>query len=238
MPRNAVARGRWAFVVIVLSAAFAVACDDERPVVADTGTPPPVADAALDASIVEDSGTEDAGPDSSTLPPPPWDGAVPDEELCVLRVAAQCDGAEDCGGRACCARYEPSAVSYTAIECADSCDFQQTFPLCHAGDRCTASGDTVCRTSLLIPDDFIGVCAPESPFAGPPTGKATDTIDCGSQQCIVGEEQCCLREGFNLKRFRSVKYEPYCAPIGEPCGCTEVDIPARDAGTPGDDAGL
>jgi hypothetical protein len=95
---------------------------------------------------------------------------------------------------------------------------------------------------LLIPHDFIGICAPHSELARSPTGEAVkDKIDCGADQCVVGEEQCCLREGFNLKKVRPVKYEPYCAPIGEPCDCSDVDIPPPDAGTPDSgapDAGL
>jgi len=235
MPRIAVARRGWTCIVVALSAALAVACGDDEPgAVADAATQPPAPeDAGMDSSV-EDAAV-DAGTDSSALPSPTWDGRVPDgvgDELCVLRVAAQCDGPEDCAvGDACCARFEPTVVSYTAIECADSCDFQRTFPLCHAGDVCTADGQFECRTSLLIPNDFIGICAPKSPLARDPTGEAVkDKIDCGADQCVVGQEQCCLREGFNLKRVRPVKYEPYCAPIGEPCDCSDVDIPPPDAG--------
>jgi hypothetical protein len=239
MARLVVARGTWVCIVVALSAALAVACGDDMPAVvpADTGPPPPE-DAGMDAAAPLDDAGTDAGPDSSMEPPPRWDGRVPDEELCVLSMVAQCDGPEDCGsGRACCARFEPTNVSYTATECADECDFQRTFPLCHAGGVCTAAGELECRTSLLIPHDFIGICAPKSNLARQPTGEAVEgKIDCGADQCVVGEEQCCLREGFNLKRFRPVEYEPYCAPIGEPCDCSDVDIPPpRDAGTP--DAG-
>jgi hypothetical protein len=236
MPRIAVARGSWTSIVVALSAALAVACDGgERPAVAPDAGPPPADDAGMDAAV-EDAGT-DAGTNSGGPPWPTWDGSVP-EALCVLRLTAQCDGPEDCGsGRACCARFEPTDVSYTATECADECDFQSTFPLCHAGGVCTADGQLECRTSLLIPHDFIGICAPRSPLARKPTGEAVaGKIDCGAHQCVFGEEQCCLREGLDLRLFRPVKYEPYCAPIGEPCDCSDVDIPPPDAGI--HDAGI
>lgn len=237
MSRSAVARTKW--MGVVLCVAFAAACNTDRPIAPDAG-PKPSVDAALDAE------TEDSGAEADASEPAPpwsrWDGGFDlsdlEDEYCILRVAAECDGAEDCGQGACCARFEPSAVSYTAIECADKCDYQRTFPLCHAGERCSFDGQFTCRTSLLIPHDFIGVCAPPNQFSGPPTSVAVEgAIECGAQQCVVGVEQCCLREGFDVMRAEPKKYEPYCAPIGERCDCTD-GVPPRDGGTSLDDAGL
>jgi hypothetical protein len=239
MPRKAVAQEM--LCVVAALCAFAGACDDDRPIAPDAAAPkPPMLDASHDASL-DDSGSED----DSGEPEPPWsrwDGGFNlddlEDEYCVLRVAAECDGYEDCGSGVCCARFDPSEVSYTAIECADSCDYQRTFPLCHAGQRCDFQAMDTCRTSLLIPHDFIGVCAPPNGFSGPPTGAEVEgMINCGDAQCVVGLEQCCLREGFDVKHLQPKKYEPYCAPIGAKCDCTE-EIPSRDAGMSLDDAGL
>jgi hypothetical protein len=243
MPRNAGARMKM-FGVVAALAALVAACGDDRAVATEAGVSPPK-DAAPDDAMVEDSGTDSSVVDASE---PPWsepEGGVIDnlmDEYCVLRIAAECDGREDCPGGACCARFEPSMVAFTAMTCQElPCDYNEnSFPLCHEGETCTADGQLTCRTSLLIPHDFIGVCLPRTPLASPPpTGEAVKgMIDCGSQQCVVGAEQCCLREGFDVRRVKPVKYEPYCAPIGEPCDCTEVDIPPRDGGMPNDeDAG-
>lgn len=240
MPRNAGARVKL-FCVVAALAALVAACGDDSPVAPEAGVTPPAKDAAPDDATVEDSGTDSSVVDASE---PPWsapDSSIIDQladEYCVLRVTAECDGAEDCSGE-CCARFEPTTVSFTKMECMAECDFQRTFPLCHAGERCTHDGSSVCRTSLLIPGDFLGVCAPPTPFGRPPSGEDVEgLIDCGSQQCVVGQEQCCLRGGFNVRRGQPVTYEPYCAPIGEPCDCTDVDIPPRDSGTTDDeDAG-
>ena len=238
MPRNAVAREKW-FGIVCTLAALAVACGDDRVVAGDSGTMP-APDAAQDAQI--DDAALDGGNDGSMEPPSGLDGGVLDnlmEEYCVLRIAAQCDGPEDCNGGQCCARFQPNEVSFTSMECADACDWQQTFPLCHAGQRCTVDDQTVCRTSRLIPGEFIGVCAPRLARSRAPTGTEVEgAIECGDDECIVGQEQCCIREGFNLKRFQSIPLEPYCAPIGEPCDCMDADNPPPDAGPSDDDAGL
>lgn len=244
MPRNAGARMKL-FCVVAVLAALVAACGDDSAVAAEGGVAPPPKDAARDDAAVDDSGTDSSVVDASD---PPWsepDSSIIDkleDEYCVLRVAAQCDGAEDCNGGACCARFEPTTVSFTAMECTaegEHCDYERTFPLCHADDVCLPGQEWTCRTSLLIPGDFLGVCAPPTPFGRPPSGDDVEgMIDCGSQQCVVGEEQCCLRGGFNVRRGQPVKYEPFCTPIGEPCDCTDVDIPPRDSGMPDDeDAG-
>lgn len=235
MPRNAGARGTWWSIVAV--AALAAGCGDDVVVASDGGSTP--ADAAIDAAI-EDAAI-DAGVDSGEAPP--WsffDSGIinVDEPLCALRIAAQCDGPEDCATGACCARFAPTDVSFTAIECLDECDFQQSFPLCHEGQVCTADGKTTCRTSPLIPGEFIGVCAPRtelSRLSPPPTSEAIEgAIVCGDDECVAGEEQCCIRESFDLKRFVPIKREPFCAPIGEPCDCAD---PPRDGSVPNDEDG-
>ena len=243
MPRNAGARVKmWGLVAVL--AALAAACGEDRPIASEGGVSPPK-DAGQDAKVEDDAG-EDSGVDAGE---PPWsepDGSIIDnldDEYCVVRVAAECDGPEDCSGRPCCASFEPTATSFTAMVCADKgerCDFERTFPVCHEGQACTAAGELECRTSLLIPGGFIGVCAPPTGFfSQPPSGDAAEgLIDCGSQQCVVGQEQCCMREGFNVRKLRPIKFDPYCAPIGEPCDCAEVDLPPRDGGVTGDeDAG-
>jgi hypothetical protein len=242
MPRIAGARVKLGCLVAALVTLVA-ACGKDRPIDSDGGTSRPN-DAGHDAKVEEDAG-KDSGVDAGE---PPWSepdgGVMLEDQYCVLRVTAQCDGREDCDNASCCARFEPTTVSFTAMECAppgEGCDFQRTFPLCHDGQFCAAENDFTCRTSVLIPGDFIGVCLPPSGFlpSQPPTGKeVAGLIDCGSQQCVVGEEQCCMREGFDTRRVRPLRYEPYCAPIGTPCDCSDVDLPPRDGGMTGDeDAG-
>jgi hypothetical protein len=242
MPRNAGAQMKlWSVIAAV--AALASACGDQRSIKDDAGVSQPK-DAGQDA-MVEDSGAD--GSTDSGDPTDEPDGSPIDnlnDQYCVLRIAAQCDGPEDCESGACCAGFEPTEVSFTAMECAPpgaKCDFQRTFPLCHDGQFCSANADLTCRTSVLVPGDFIGICLPESGFlpSRPPTGEAlSGLIDCGAQQCVVGQEHCCMREGFDVRRLRPMKFEPYCAPIGEPCDCSDVDTSPRDGGMLGDeDAG-
>ena len=249
MPRYAGAHWFSLFVVVALCAASAAACAGKREVRgADGGAATPTPDAAApseDASVTPPPMTVDAGRPQGPPWQPNWDAAAGFEgEYCYLHVGAQCDGPEDCpssdsGAGACCARIGRDSLVYTSIECADSCDFSQTFPLCHAGLPCTADGNSVCRTSVLLPDDFIGVCAVPLPTLGPPTGEAVaGEIDCGPDRCVVGAEQCCMRKSFRSDRG-SVAHEPYCAPLGEPCDCEDRMMPPRDAGGQGheDDAG-
>jgi len=238
MPRHAVTRRFSSFAVVALCAALAAACGQKREVrpVIDGGSKP-----APDAAIEEDASVTPPADDAGGPQRPPWSwddlpNIDPQGEYCWLSVAAECDGPEDCsrtggGAGACCARIDPSTFIYTSIECADACDFRQTFPLCHAGLPCTADGTTVCRTSVLLPDDFIGVCAVPLPTRGPPTGEAVPgQIDCGDESCVVGAEQCCLRKGFDASKGQSVAHEPYCAPAGAPCDCEDQSDPPDDAG--------
>ena len=222
---------------IAWSAAFAVACGDDSGPASDSGASPPM-DASQDATV--DDGAIDSGTDGG--PSEGLDGSGGGfgnlmGEQCVIRIAAECDGPEDCPEDQCCgARFEPSEVSYTAISCSSECDFQRVFPLCHEGQICSASKDLKCRASFLIPGDFIGICALPIDPPRPPTGHAVEgMIDCGAQQCVVGSEQCCMREGYDVDVFQSVPHEPYCAPIGEACDCD--DPPPYEGGIPGDDAG-
>lgn len=233
MPRQAVER-LFLLIVVALSAVQAVACDSAGPSTPDSGSGSGM-DASQDAAVESGAGGGDAATeagldDSGGFMPPSG-------EYCVVRIAAECDGPEDCPNNKCCgARFEPTDVSYTAIECSSECDFQRVFPLCHAGQICTAAGDRTCRSSFLIPDGFIGICALPNNQPEPTGEPVAGMIDCGPHQCIVGTEQCCLREGFDIDKFQSVPHEPYCAPIGEPCGCY-TEVPPRDAAVPDDDAG-
>jgi hypothetical protein len=239
MPRYAVSRWGFSLVVVALCAVSAAACVDKRDVTAPDDSAAPVPDAAPqqeDASMMPPPPAMDA---SNSKPQWQWDGSTDlgdwEGEYCFLHVAAECDGAEDCmraggGTGACCARLEPGSFIYTSIECADECDFRQTFPLCHAGQTCTADGSTVCRTSFLLPE-FVGVCAVPLPTRGPPTGEeVAGEIDCGPERCVVGAEQCCLRRGFDTDQAQTVAHEPYCAPLGAPCDCDDQSVPPRDAG--------
>jgi len=242
MPQFAVARSLW-MVVIALSATQAVACGDDVARAPDSGSMVEL-DAALDASVLPPPLVVDAG--DASMPPPSWrwdGGLVLEGEICAVRIAAQCDGPEDCplpggGLGACCGRLQPSDVSYASIKCEESCGYETSRPLCHKGQVCTADGNKVCRTSFVIPDDFIGICAEPNELSRPPTGEAVvGKIDCGAEQCNVGSEQCCLREGYSFDDLAPVSYEPYCAPIGQPCDCTDISRPPRDGSVPDEDAG-
>lgn len=244
MPPVAVARNV-RLLVAVLAAVLAAGCGDGDPREASDASP----------SAPSDGGSHDAAPppepmDAST-PTPPWlewldaaSGFDWEGEACWLRITAQCDGPEDCplaagGWGECCARIMPTARSYTAIECATACDYRETFPLCHDGQACT-DASRVCRTSVVIPNESIGICATPrlNSEPTPPKGReVSGEIYCGAERCIVGVEQCCMREGFDLDRLRSVPHESYCAPIGEPCDCSEGNRPPRDAGPLDEDAG-
>jgi hypothetical protein len=241
MPRHAVERKLLIAIVVALSAVQAVACDSDGGDAPDPGPEHPV-DAAQDADV-EGGGAGgsdapwDAGPDGS------GGGGGLTGEFCALNFAAECDGKEDCPGFRCCgARFELSAVSYTKASCSNDCDFQRVVPLCHAGEFCTAEGDAECRTSIFLPGEFIGICAPPNSLQPNPAGVSeVGLIDCGAQQCVVGEEQCCIREGVKVdvnvvNRFESIPHEPYCAPLGEPCECMG-EPPPRDAAMPDADAG-
>lgn len=169
------------------------------------------------------AGDADAGP--ATMPTdgaaaPPAFQVPTSGSLCSVKVGAECDGDEDCdGGEVCCGRFDssPTNFGYTSIACSATCaptDFQ----LCHPGDDCP--GDTLgCRASLVLPYDFVGVCA--QPAEAPElTGEAIEgEVLCGERTCVVGEEKCCYRARFQWADRATVPLEPYCAPLDHECDC-------------------
>lgn len=223
------------------------ACDggDEEQPASDASSPAPARDAdapqdaqpALDADLPADAGAVDSGWVPPFVPPLP-------DSVCALAVGAQCDGSEDCAqGETCCGRFEPALVAYTSIACRSECSDRNDIELCHAGEPC-ANGEAVCRTSLIIPHDFIGVCArPESAVA-PVTGTAVaGEVTCGATSCAVGSEKCCLRARYDFRTMSIDALEPYCAELDANCSCNHVPAmpdagpPVPDAGPPIPDAG-
>jgi hypothetical protein len=244
MPRYAVRISLSLQILVALGAALAVACGDDSTAAPDSGSMVHPMDAAMDAQVDADAEVEAGMMDGGDAAGPSqgWDGSSGlgnlTGEICVLEVPAQCDGAEDCApGECCAARFEPKSVSFTAMECTKRCDFQRTFPLCHAGQLCSATGDLECRTSVLLPNDSIGICALKIGGSQPTGDDVSGEINCGAERCTVGTEQCCLRKGFDFDSFQSVPYEPYCAPIGAPCECDQAPPPRPDAAVPDEDAG-
>lgn len=156
-------------------------------------------------------------------------------QLCALRVGASCDGPEDCAdGQRCCAQFEPIAYGYTSIECADSCDAPDQFELCHPGHTCKDPSD-VCRRSVIVPHDFINVCA--SPATVPEQSTSVELageVVCASDTCVAGEEVCCLRSEFDFETMKLTALPAYCAPAGSACSCRDEP---PDAGTADSDAG-
>jgi hypothetical protein len=154
------------------------------------------------------------------VPPPP----PPNVSLCTLSVAAQCDGPEDCEvPQSCCAEYDPLRLTYSSIGCRLNCDRSTQFELCHVEQGgCKRSGHT-CRRSLIIPHDFITVC---SNTPAPPAASTSQALDglivCGSDRCVAGVEECCLRSTFDFTNRMSVPLDPYCAPLGSACTCSSM----------------
>ena len=195
-------------------------------------SPPP---GAMDGGSAGTSsaGTSGMGFDASVLPMPVFSG-----ELCVLHVGASCDGPEDCAsGQQCCAQFERTSYSYTRIECADSCANADQYELCHPGQQCETSG-YVCRRSVIVPHDFIHVCASPAPVPPPPAGPAGVPLEgevvCGDGTCRAGDEVCCLRSQFDFATMKLNPLQPYCAPEGSACECTDEatlpDASVEDAG--------
>jgi hypothetical protein len=197
-----------------------------------------------------DAGThgQDSGAPSgsSTLFNPFFDGgfvpvAVVQVPECSLAVGAECDGNEDCGHKqVCCGHFDQLTFSYTSIGCESTCAGADDFQLCHSDDVCAAG--TVCRPSLILPYDFIRVCATPIQGQGPSTDRdVADEVACGARNCKGGQEQCCLTAHFD----RSAPYptpvaeEPYCAPRGDDCVChhQSSDANSGPAGD-GDDGGI
>jgi len=198
---------------------------------APPATPPP---AAMDGG---NAGTSSAGApasrfDASVLPLPAFSG-----ELCVLHVGASCDGPEDCAsGQQCCAQFERATYNYTRIACSDRCADTDQYELCHPGQTCKASG-YMCRRSLIVPHDFINVCASPTGVRVPEESSSVELegeVVCGDGTCRAGEEVCCLRSRFDFATMKLRPLPPYCAPEGSACDCTD-EVPIPDASV--EDAG-
>jgi hypothetical protein len=147
-----------------------------------------------------------------------------------MSVAAECDGREDCDEGVCCAEFSPTSVRYERIACSTDCTSATQFALCHPGERCSANESLVCRRSLILPFEFLGVCAAPSNIVGPPSGPASSgEITCGDETCEVGRERCCLRASFDFRTQSGGPLEPTCVGMDEPCNCdTEVGIDSPD----------
>jgi hypothetical protein len=190
-------------------------------------------DAGTGAAMVDARVPEDAA--TSPLPPFEWDAAAwfpsgGETRLCALRVAAECDGAEDCDGGVCCAQFDPMTFSYTGIACADRCDSLDQFAVCHPQQPCSANGSLVCRQSLIISHAFIGVCVPPGGPSAEPIGQVSSgAIACGANACELGRERCCLTAAFDLQSAQGAPLEPRCIASDEACDC-ELGVADDDAG--------
>jgi hypothetical protein len=218
------------------------ACDGGEDLVAsapDAATAAPRMDASpeppVDASPATDAAADASEGGSSE---PTINRPLPDS-VCSLAVGAECDGNEDCAqGQTCCGHFESILFTYTSMKCRSACDGTNEVQLCRPGETCARAG-TQCRSSLIIPYDFIGVCANPDPAVPPLTGgAAAGDIACGETACAAGSEQCCLRSRYDFMDMAISALEPYCAPLGDRCTCNHeaqrVDAGAEDAG---DDAG-
>jgi hypothetical protein len=228
--------GRWLRAGgLSLTLVLAACGDDDGTAPSDEGgdsMPPPVISPAEDAGGAgTTAGGASGGPkDGGSFATPMLSGQV-----CALEVGASCDGAEDCpSGQRCCAQFQP--VRYTSISCSETCDQSDQFELCHPGEACT-DPDDVCRRSLIVPHDFIHVCA-----SGSEPAKASDAglesrdgeVVCGTDTCTAIEEVCCLRSSFDFGTAILSALVPYCAPAGAACLCGDVppvvDEPVEDGG--------
>jgi hypothetical protein len=226
----------------MLLASVLPACDRGQP------SDPSEVDAAMhDGAPPQEAGAppEDASPpvsDADTVDAdvPTGGGRAPigfllPDTQCARPVGAQCDGREDCAeGQTCCGVYDPLFFSYRSISCSASCDSLNDFELCHPGESCSRAG-YVCRMSLVLPYDFIGVCAPPDAMAQPVIGTAVaGEIACGDERCATSAEHCCLRPRYDFGAMSLDGLEPYCAPLAQRCDCDYEPEPP-DAGNP--DAG-
>jgi hypothetical protein len=170
-------------------------------------------------------------PPRAGRPAPPFTFPLP-ETQCALAVGAECDGREDCANdEICCGRYEPLFFMYTSIRCRPRCDSSDDIEFCHPGDTCSRAG-TVCRPSLIIPYDFVGVCArPEENLPALLGTAVAGEVACGDTRCSAGSEKCCLRSRYDFREMRLDALEPYCAPLDHTCNCRHDPGPV-DAGVP------
>jgi hypothetical protein len=217
----------------VLSAAACGDVGEQQPDEDASRSPPPDASQPNDAQPPVDAASADAAPDDGGRQAPVV-RPLPDS-VCALSVGARCDGSEDCAqGESCCATFDPFLFRYTSIACQADCGGNNEFTVCHPGEACTSAGE-VCRASLIIPHDFIGVCAAPQAGVPPLTGTAlAGEVECGAARCAVGSEKCCLRARYDFQAMSIDALEPYCAEIDANCTCNYV---APDAGTPVDEDG-
>ena len=159
-----------------------------------------------------------------------WDASLPvwmassSDPVCSLHVGAECDGAEDCPtGQVCCAKLSTTAPTYESISCRTSCEQPSAYQLCHPGnDSCPAGSQ--CRSSYIIPYDFIAVCASFSAGSEVLTGRSiAGEIQCGDTTCRAGSEKCCLRA--SVKFGASLQTLPlYCARLDDDCDCNDEPV--------------
>jgi hypothetical protein len=178
-----------------------------------------------DAATVPDASStqrDAAPPMAGAASLPPRDGGLSfgAAKVCSLSVGAPCDGPEDCPlPQSCCATFDPVLFRYTDISCQRSCTGINEFELCHPERGCRDAGDE-CRRSSIVPHDFITVCAQAARVPTETTSReVVGAVLCGSDQCKVGSEQCCLRSEFDFSTLMSTPLEPYCAPLGAACDC-------------------
>jgi hypothetical protein len=219
--------GAWFGIAGVM--ALVPACTTSTDPEEDGGRTSVARDAELPEPSTRDAQVPRTDAAITTMPPGFIPPIVVPSSICALSVGAECDGAEDCGdGQVCCGEFEPERFRYTRIACADRCEGLNSFALCHAGESCSVAGQ-VCRRSLIIPFDFIGVCAP--PIEAPALASVAavpDVIACGQRTCEAGVSKCCLRTRFDFAPRLPVALEPYCAPLDDSCGCDHVPPPITD----------
>lgn len=180
-------------------------------------SPPPTATGGGSGGMPS-GGAPTAG-DAAVQPLP----AFPSGEVCALHVGASCDGAEDCAeGQRCCAQFQRITYSYTHIACSDSCEEPDQFELCHPGDTCPDPAD-VCRRSMIVPHDFINVCAMPATVSRDSKSVALEgEVVCGAETCVAGEQVCCLRANFDFATMELKPLSPYCASAGSACLCNDT----------------
>jgi hypothetical protein len=226
-----------ATAVLLGSLSFGLGCSDDHPIEPrdDGGGGGGAKSDGMVVSIDggEDSGSGDSGTAGSVKPGgaggvgglwfdagrPPATGSV-----CTLSVGARCDGPEDCPvPQSCCAQWDPARIRYTSIGCRLSCDRPDLFELCHVEQGgCKRSGYT-CQRSVIIPHDFITICSnARLPAAAINDKPLVGKIVCGSDQCVAGVEECCLRSHYDFAERMSVALDPYCAPLGSDCSCSSL----------------
>jgi hypothetical protein len=218
---------------VLLTAACSADDSEQQPEEDASRSPPPDASPPGDAQPSADAAPPDAArDDAGSLPP--FVRTLPDS-VCALSVGATCDGSEDCAqGESCCATFDPLLFRYESIVCEDDCNGSNEFTVCHPGEPCASAGE-VCRASLIIPHDFIGVCAAPQSGVPPLMGTASaGEVACGADRCAVGSEQCCLRARYDFQAMSIDPLEPYCAALDAACRCNYV---APDADPYDEDGG-